>query len=151
MTPLPFFEPALGRRLPMKSEGSLAGHSTDVKGDDALCSALRIRIRHSAVVEGLVEDLLLDALLPRHFAERAAARRGLLDDLARTVVADVRVQRRGGRERELGVVLGVLALGLDAVDALLGEEPRGAREELHRVEDVAGEERAEEVQPEMAL
>ena len=76
---------------------------------------------------------------------------GLLHDLARAVVADVRVERGRGRERQLGVALGVLALRLDAVDALLGEEPRRAREQLHRVEDVAGEQRHEDVQLEVAL
>src|SRR5947207_15049672 len=49
-----------------------------------------VRLRHRAVVESLVENVFLDALLPRHLAERASARGGLLHDLGRPVVADVR-------------------------------------------------------------
>src|SRR4029078_244847 len=44
---------------------------------------------HLAVVEGLVEHGLLDALLPRHLAQRTAGGGGLLHDHERTVVGDV--------------------------------------------------------------
>src|SRR6188472_2480775 len=104
------------------------------------------RLRHLAVVERLVQDGLLDALLPRDLAQRAAGGGRFLDDLRSPVVADVRVERGRGRERQLGVALAVLAVRLDPVDALLGEEPARAREQLHGVEDVAREERDEDVE-----
>src|SRR5581483_7730552 len=110
-----------------------------------------VRLGHRAVVEGLVEDRLLDALLPRDLAQRAPRRGGLLDDLGRRVVADVRVERRRRRERQLGVALAVLAVRREPVDALLGEEPASAGEQLHGVEDVAGEQRHEDVELEVAL
>ena len=47
----------------------------------------------------------------------------VLDDLRRLVVADERVERGGDGERALGGGLAALEVGLDAVDALLGEQP----------------------------
>src|SRR5438132_11569973 len=84
---------------------------------------LAVRLRHAAVVERLVEHRLLDALLPRHLAQRAARGRRLLHDLRRTVVADVRVERGRGREGQLRVALAGLAVRLDPVHAFLGEDP----------------------------
>ncbi len=86
-----------------------------------------VRTRHLAVIQGLVEHLLVDALLPRDLAERAARSRRFLDDLRGEVVADVRVERGRGGEGQLGVALGLLGVRLDPVDAALGEEPGGAR------------------------
>src|SRR5579862_7279299 len=51
-----------------------------------------VRLGHLAVVERLVEHGLLDALFPCHFAQRAACGGGLLHDLRRPVVADVRIE-----------------------------------------------------------
>ena len=82
-----------------------------------------MRLGHRAVVERLVEHRVLDARLAGDLAQRAARRGGVLDDLARLVVADVRVERGRGREGQLRVVLAVLAVRLDPVDALLGEQP----------------------------
>src|SRR5947209_4167754 len=93
-----------------------------------------VRLRHRAVVERLVENAVLDALLARDFAKRATGGGGLLDDLRRLVVADVRVERGRRRESQLRVALTVLAVRLDPVDALLREQPARAREELHRLE-----------------
>src|SRR5262252_8650120 len=83
-----------------------------------------VRLRHLAVVERLVEGLLVDALIACDLAQRAARRRRFLDDLSSLVVADVRVERGGGGERQLRVVLALLAVRLDPVDALLREKPR---------------------------
>jgi hypothetical protein len=66
-------------------------------------------------------------VLAGDLAQRAAAGRGLLDDLRRAVVADERVQRGRDGERALGGGLEAGRVGLDAVDALLGEELRRAR------------------------
>src|SRR4051794_7165604 len=92
-----------------------------------------VRLGHRAIVQRLVEHRFLDSLLTRNLTQRATASRGLLHDLRRTVISDVRVERRRGRQRQLGVALRVLAVGLDPVDALLGEETRRAREQLHGV------------------
>src|SRR5919197_4751818 len=69
-----------------------------------------VRLRHRPVVEGLVEHVLGDPALACDLAERAAGRGRLLDDLRTCVVADVRVQRGGGGERELGIALALLAV-----------------------------------------
>ena len=81
-----------------------------------------VRLGHRPVVQGLVEDLLVDARPRARPPGATGRRRQLLDDLARAVVADVGVERGGRRERQLGVALAGLAVGLDPVDALLGEE-----------------------------
>ena len=83
---------------------------------------LPVRLRHLAVVERLVEDVVGDALGPRDLAQRPARGRRLLDDLGRLVVADERVERGRRGERQLGVALALLAVRLDAGDALLVEE-----------------------------
>src|SRR6266513_1264635 len=85
---------------------------------------LVVRLRHRSVVERFVERFLVDAGLTGDLPQRAARGGGFRDDLGRLVVADVRVERCRGGERELGVALARLAVGLDAVDALLGEEAR---------------------------
>ena len=103
------------------------------------------------VVERLRQRLLVDALLDGDLAQRPARRRGLLPDLRGAVVADVRVERRGCRQRQLGVLLEPLAVGLDAVDALLGEEARRAREELDRFEQIAREQGVDEETLDKAL
>src|SRR5829696_7704932 len=69
---------------------------------------------HRAVVERLVEDRFLDAAIARDLPDGAPGRSGLLHDLARQVVADVRVQRRRCRESQLGVALERLAVRVDA-------------------------------------
>src|ERR671931_1994017 len=61
-------------------------------------SRLLVRLSHLAVIEGFVERLLVDAGLARDLAQRAAGARRFLDDLGRLVVADVRVERRRGRQ-----------------------------------------------------
>src|SRR5581483_4032824 len=94
---------------------------------------LPVRAGHRAVVERLVERRLVDALLARHLAQRAAGGGGLLDDLGGAVVADVGVERGRGRQRQLGVALALLAVRLDPVDALLREEAAGGGEQLDRV------------------
>ena len=119
--------------------------------DAARCARLAVRLRHRAVVERLVEHVVVDARLARDLAQRPARPRRLLDDLARLVVADVRVERRRGRERQLGVALALLAVRLDPVDALLGEQPRRGREQPDRVEQVPRHQRDEDVQLEVAL
>src|SRR2546423_4876568 len=88
---------------------------------------LPVWLRHRAVVEDLVEHSVVDAFLAGYLAQRAARRRRLLDDLAHLVVADVRIERGRRGQRQLGVPLALLAVGFDAVDALLGEQPRGRR------------------------
>src|SRR6476620_7654925 len=54
-----------------------------------------VRLRHRAVVERLVERLLIHARLAGDIAQGAPGARRFLDDLRCLVVADVRVQ--GGR------------------------------------------------------
>src|SRR5207237_6870068 len=129
--------------LPLSSGVSLSdtpGLDSDKPSRNVRGLTLRVvRLRHLAVVERLVEGLLVDAGLAGHLAERTARARGLLDDLGRLVVADVRVQRRRSGERQLRVALAGLAVGLDPLDAALGEEARGAREELDRVQEVPRE------------
>src|SRR5689334_14442042 len=89
---------------------------------------LVVRLRHLAVVERFVERGLVHAGVARDLAQRPARAGGLLDDLSGLVVADVGVERGRGGERQLGVALAVLAVGLDPVDALLREQPCGGRE-----------------------
>src|SRR6266511_2288830 len=57
-----------------------------------------VRLGHRAVVERLVEDVVRDTTLARDLEQRAAGGGGLLDDLARRVVADVGIERGRGRE-----------------------------------------------------
>ena len=73
------------------------------------------------------------------------------DDLARPVVADVRVERCRRRERQLGVALALLAICLDPAHALVGEEARCRREQPDRVEEVPRHQRDEDVELEVAL
>src|SRR4051794_40070908 len=61
---------------------------------------LILRLRHGAIVERLVEYVFVDPALAGDLAQRPAARRRFFDDLARRVVADVRIERGGRRERE---------------------------------------------------
>src|SRR6266511_4334937 len=89
----------------------------------AWTAVLAVRLRHLPVVKGFVERGVVDAVLARDLAERAARRRRLLDDLAPHVVADVRIERGHRGERQLGVALASLTVRLDAVDALLREQP----------------------------
>src|SRR6266498_3886788 len=84
---------------------------------------LAVRLRHLPVIEGVIERGVVHAVLPRDLAERAARRRRLLDDLAPHVVADVRIERGRRRQRQLRVLLASLTVRLDAVDALLREQP----------------------------
>src|SRR4029077_5446085 len=81
-----------------------------------------VRLGHLAVVERLVERGLVGSRGPRALADRAARAGGFLDDLGRLVVPDVGVERGRRGEGQLGVALAGLAVGLDPVDALLGEE-----------------------------
>ena len=83
-------------------------------------------------------------------SERPEAAASLTIAAAR-VVADVRVERGRDGERHLGVVLVLLPVGLDPLDAALGEEPARGREELDRLEQVPGHERDLDVQLEVAL
>src|SRR5437667_4484695 len=69
-----------------------------------------VRLGHRTVVQRLVEHRFLDSLLTRDLTQRAAASGSLLHDLRRTVVSNVRVEGGRGRERQLGVALGVLAV-----------------------------------------
>src|SRR3954467_7120590 len=78
--------------------------------------------RDLAQVQRLVEGLLVDAVLARDLAQRPAGGRRLLDDVGRAVIADERVQRGGDGQRALGGGLQAGRVGLDAVDALLGEQ-----------------------------
>src|SRR2546430_6939234 len=82
--------------------------ASGIGGFIALFWELRVRPRHPAVVERLVEGLLVDAGLARDLTERTARARRFLDDLGRLVVADVRVERRRRRERQLRVALAPL-------------------------------------------
>src|SRR5262245_2496599 len=113
--------------LRSRRDGLTAGPSAE---------ASAVRPGHPAVVESLVEDGLVHPGLERDLAQRAAGRRGLLHDLARAVVADERVERGRGRECQLRIALALVAIRLDPVDAALGEQPRRAREQVDRVEQV---------------
>src|SRR5947207_2468654 len=62
-----------------------------------LLSGSAVRASHRAVVERLVERLVVDPRGSRDLTERAARGDGRLHDLGRLVVADVRVQRRRRR------------------------------------------------------
>ena len=75
---------------------------------------LLVRAGHPAVVERLLEDRRLDALLERDLAQRAARLGRGLDDVGGAVVADVGVERGRRRQGRLGVALGHLLVGLDA-------------------------------------
>src|SRR3954447_18225111 len=98
------------------------------EGNPGVFSA--VGLRHRPIIERLVEDRVRNALFARHLAEAPPGGARLLDDLARPVVADVRVERRRRRERQLGVALALLPVRLDAVDALLTEQARSRGEEL---------------------
>src|SRR5438270_8905236 len=110
-----------------------------------------VRVGHLAVVERFVQHLVRDTTLPRNLPERFPRRGRGLHDLRRLVVPDARVQRGRCGQRELRVALGLLAVRLDACDALLVEEPRSAREQLDRLQQVARDQRDEDVQLEVAL
>src|SRR4051812_32429485 len=73
---------------------------------------------------------------PGHLAQRAAARRRLLDDLRGLVVADVRIERGGHGQRALGRRLAAGQVRLDAVDALLAQHRRARREQVDGLEQV---------------
>src|SRR4029079_6039768 len=104
-----------------------------------------------AQVERLVQRLLVDPVLARDLAQRAAARGGVLDDLGRLVVADVRIQRGRHRERALRGGLQARQVRLDVVDALLGQQRRCVREQLDRLQQVARDQRDPDVELELAL
>src|ERR1035441_4429582 len=82
-----------------------------------------VPLRHLAQVHRLVVGLLVDTFLVGDLAQHATGAGGLLDDLGRLVVADVRIERRGRRQRRLGRAVTALLVGLDPGDALLGEDP----------------------------
>src|SRR5437764_11549049 len=86
-----------------------------------------VRVRHRSVIERLIERLLVDTRFAGDVTQRTAGAGGFLDDLGRLVVADVRVERGRRRERQLGVVLGVLAVCLDSLHALHVQEARSRR------------------------
>src|SRR5579884_1930712 len=86
---------------PCDSALTLAANRAPVNREPAPLSA--VRLGHPAVVERLVEDRLLDAVLPRNLPQRPAGGRRLLHDLGRPVVADVRVERRRRGQGQLGV------------------------------------------------
>src|SRR5205823_7108918 len=88
-----------------------------------------VRLGHRTVVQGLVEHVLGDPALPGDLSQGPAGGCRLLDDLARGVVADVGVEGRGGRERQLRITLAHLPVRLDPVYALLGEQTGRGREE----------------------
>src|SRR5215211_6269730 len=113
--------------------------------------SLRVRLRHRPIVERLVEDRLGDARVARDVAERPPGRGGFLDDLRCAVVADVRVQRRGRGQRQLGVPFALLAVRSDAVDALVRQQARRRRQKPDRLEQVPRHHRDEDVQLEVAL
>ena len=108
-------------------------------------------LRDLAQVERLVERRLVDALLARHLAQRPAARRRVLDDLRRAVVADERVQRGGDGQRALGRRLAAGEVGLDALDALLAQGVRRRRQQVDRLQQVARDQRDPHVELELAL
>src|ERR1039458_5668173 len=86
-------------------------------------NVLQISLRHLAQVHRLVVRLLVDTLLVGDLTQQATRAGGLLDDLGRLVVADVRIERRGGGQRRLGRAVTALLVGLDPRDTLLGEDP----------------------------
>ena len=67
------------------------------------------------------------------------------------LVADVRVERRADRRRRLRVLLAARDVGLDAVDALVGEHARDVGQQAQRLEQVAGHHRHVDVELEVAL
>ena len=107
--------------------------------------------RDPAQVQRGVERRLVDAVLARDLAQRAAARRRVLDDLGGLVVADERVERGGDGERALGRGLAAGEVRLDAVDALLREQLARGREQRDRLQQVARDQRDPHVQLELAL
>jgi hypothetical protein len=74
-----------------------------------------------------------------------------LDDLGGLVVADVRVERGGDRQRGLGRSLAAFEVGLDPLDALGREQPALGGEQLDRLEQVARDQRDAHVELEVAL
>ena len=87
----------------------------------------------------------------------ATSRSGRPDSVAfltivvRLVVADRAVQRGRDRERRTGRGVGAGLVGLDAVNALLGEHARGAGEQVQRLQQVARDQRDAHVELELAL
>src|SRR5262249_30145537 len=93
---------------------------------------LQIAPRHRAQSHRLGVGLLVDAQPERHVTERAAGLGRHLDDLGALVVPDEGVQRGGRRQRHLGRAAQTFLVGLDAVVALLGEDPRRVAQQLDR-------------------
>ena len=98
-----------------------------------------------------VVDVGADAVVQRDLAQHAPARRGLLDDGGALVVADLHVQGGCRGEGRLGAALGAGLVGFDAVDGLLRERDGRGRQEVDRLQQVAGDERDADVELELAL
>src|SRR3954454_2059519 len=107
--------------------------------------------RDRAQVERLVERLLVHAVVAGHLAQRAPAPGRVLDDFRRAVIPDERVERRGDGERSLCRALEALAVGLDPVDALGGEQLARAGQQVDRLQEVARDQRDAYVELELAL
>ena len=76
---------------------------------------------------------------------------GVLGDLGGLVVADVAVEGRDLHEVGLQVVLDALAVGLDAVGAVLVEGHARVAQQLDGLQDAPGHDRLEDVELEVAL
>ena len=96
----------------------------------ALAALGVVRLRHPPVVQSLVEHVIGNPALAGDLTQGAPRCSSLLDDLGGGVVADIGVQSGGGRERQLCVALARLAIGLDPVDALPGQQPGGEASSL---------------------
>src|SRR5215210_5542749 len=112
---------------------------------------LLVGLRHRAIVERLVQRLLVDPRFSGDVAQRSTRRGRRFDDLRGAVVADVGVERGGRGQRQLRIAFARLAVGPDTVDALLREEAGGGGKEADRVEQVPREQRDEDVELEVTL
>ena len=82
-----------------------------------------MRAGHLVVVERLGEDRFFDSEFDRDLAQCPAGAGGLGDDLGRPVVTDVRVERGGRGQGDLGVEFVGGDVRFDSGDALLVEHP----------------------------
>ena len=104
-----------------------------------------------AQVERPVEHVVGNPVLTGHVTQRTTARRGLRDDHRGRVVADRRVQRSGGRQRELGERHATLDVGLDPSDTFRRQGVGRRGEQIDRPDQVARHHRDHDVQFEVAL
>ena len=103
---------------------------------------------HHPGVELLGRD---EAELQGRLAQGQALVVGVLGDLGGLVVADVAVEGRDLHEVGLQVVLDALAVGLDAVGAVLVEGHARVAQQLDGLQDAPGHDRLEDVELEVAL